>query len=254
MATPTQPPPSTQYKLDTLKMQTLWIIGTTLQNKLSAQLAVSPPLNLDVGYGPDGDLVPRLRSPPQIPLPPIKLPKNPLTRPICALWAPETERCFCATDEFGGWMERVEDEIRVRRKTTFLLNTVLPVSSSQVNLQPIISLPTSETAPPQIHTNSHASMLSNPSSISMSALTLAAIQEEGEEESLFLLDALITALIEPVPFGVDGEMDKDDELPENIVRILYTFATSCNGVFSAVQKRSLLGSWEGLERHKEREI
>ncbi|KAG1852117.1 hypothetical protein DFJ58DRAFT_791560 [Suillus subalutaceus] len=61
-------------------------------------------------------------------------------------------------------------------------------------------------------------MLSNPSSVSTSALTLAAIQEEGEEESLFSLDALITALIEPVPFGVDGEMDKDDELPENIVR------------------------------------
>ncbi|KAG1856728.1 hypothetical protein F4604DRAFT_1797589, partial [Suillus subluteus] len=69
--------------------------------------------------------------------------------------------------------------------------------------------------------NSHTSMLSNPLSVSTSALTLAAIQEEGEdseEEALFLLDALITALIEPVPFGVDGEMDKDDEFPENIVR------------------------------------
>jgi len=56
-----------------------------------------------------------------------------------------------------------------------------------------------------------------------------------------LLDALISALIEPVPFGVDGEIDKDDEFQENIVRILYTFATSCNGAFSAVQKRSLWG-------------
>ncbi|KAG2048607.1 hypothetical protein BDR06DRAFT_975901 [Suillus hirtellus] len=83
-------------------------------------------------------------------------------------------------------------------------------------------------------------MLSEPSSVSTSALTLAAIQEEGEQ-GWSLLDALISALMEPVPFSADGETDKDDEFEENIVRILYTFATSCNGVFSAVQKRSLWG-------------
>ncbi|KAG2344065.1 hypothetical protein BDR05DRAFT_962353, partial [Suillus weaverae] len=51
-------------------------------------------------------------------------------------------------------------EIRVRRKTTFLLNTH-SFPSSQVNLQPNMTLPTSETAPPIIHANSHASMLSD---------------------------------------------------------------------------------------------
>jgi hypothetical protein len=61
-------------------------------------------------------------------------------------------------------------------------------------------------------------MLSDPSSVSTSALTLAAIQEGEEEGSLSLLDALISTLIEPVPFGVDGEMEKDDEFQENVVR------------------------------------
>ncbi|KAG1775643.1 hypothetical protein EV702DRAFT_1115627 [Suillus placidus] len=101
-------------------------------------------------------------------------------------------------------------------------------------------LPTSETAPPTIHANSHASMLSDPSSVSTSALTLAAIQYRTEgEEGGSLLDAWVSALVEPVPFGADGETEKDVEFQENIVRILYTFATSCNGAFSAVQKYSL---------------
>ncbi|KAG1892853.1 uncharacterized protein F5891DRAFT_71882 [Suillus fuscotomentosus] len=77
--------------------------------------------------------------------------------------------------------------------------------SSQVNLQPNISLPTSENAPPPIHANSHASMLSDPASVSTSPLTLAKIQEEGEQVGS-LLDVLISALIEPVPFGVDIKM------------------------------------------------
>ncbi|KAG2344621.1 hypothetical protein BDR05DRAFT_170007 [Suillus weaverae] len=124
------------------------------------------------------------------------------------------------------------------QKTTFLLNTHLLPSSSQVNLQPNMTLPTSETAPPTIHANSHASMLSDPSSVSTSALTLAAIQEEGEEGGS-LLDALISALVEPVPFGVDGEIEKDEEFQESVVKILYTFATSCDDAFSAVQKCSL---------------
>ncbi|KIK38453.1 hypothetical protein CY34DRAFT_772422 [Suillus luteus UH-Slu-Lm8-n1] len=90
-------------------------------------------------------------------------------------------------------------------------------------------------------------MLSDLSSVSTSAFTLAAIQEEGEKEgSLSLLDALISTLIEPVPFGVDGEMEKDDKFQESVVRILYTSTISCNGAFSAVQKRSLVGFLGGI--------
>ncbi|KAG1775639.1 hypothetical protein EV702DRAFT_1115541, partial [Suillus placidus] len=80
---------------------------------------------------------------------------------------------------------------------------------------------------------------SDPSSVSTSARTLAREKKGGGS----LLDALISALIEPVPFGVDGEMEKDDEFQENVVNI---FATSCNGAFSAVQKRSLWGFLGGI--------
>ncbi|KAG1775649.1 hypothetical protein EV702DRAFT_1234583 [Suillus placidus] len=113
-------------------------------------------------------------------------------------------------------------------------------------------------------------MLSDPSSISTSALTLAANQDRTEGEEGSLLDVLITALVEPVPFGVDGEMDKDETillgefesdpdptfhsrigltmlmLTTELYRILYMFATSCNSVFSAVQKRSLQEFWGGI--------
>ncbi|KAG1787271.1 armadillo-type protein [Suillus plorans] len=219
---------------DALRMQTLWIIGTALQNNPAAQLAYF-----------DLDPLPALLKS----LSPSSNSAETRSRALYALSGllklnAAAVRKMSVVDGWSALRMCLEDsEIRVRRKTTFLLNTLLlPTSSpsSQANLQPNISLPTSENAPPPIHANSHASMLSDPSSVSTSALTLAAIQEEGEQAES-LLDALISALIEPVPFGVDGEIDKDDEFQENIVRILYTFATSCNGTFSAVQKRSLWG-------------
>ncbi|KAG2117160.1 armadillo-type protein [Suillus discolor] len=218
---------------DALRMQTLWIIGTALQNNPAAQLAYF-----------DLDPLPALLKS----LSPSSNSAETRSRALYAL-SGLLKLNAAAVQKMSvveGWsalrMCLEDSEIRVRRKTTFLLNTLLlpTSSSSQVNLQPNISLPTSENAPPPIHANSHASMLSDPSSVSTSALTLAAIQEEGEQGGS-LLDALISALIEPVPFGVDGEIDKDDQFQENIVGILYTFATSCNGAFSAVQKRSLWG-------------
>lgn len=223
---------------DTLKMQTLWIIGTALQNNPAAQLAY---LDLD-------PLPTLLKS-----LSPTSNSAETRSRALYAL-SGLLKLNAAAVQQMGvvdGWstlkMCLEDSEIRVRRKTTFLLNTLLLSTSpsSQVNLQPNISLPTSANAPPPIHANSHASMLSDPSSVSTSALTLAAIQE-GEEGSLSLLDALILALIEPVPSGVDGEVDRDVEFQENLVRILYTFATSCNGTFSAVQKRNLWGFLGGI--------
>ena len=35
-----------------------------------------------------------------------------------------------------------------------------------------------------------------------------------------LLDALISALVEPVPFGADGENERDVEFQENVVRLV----------------------------------
>lgn len=113
------------------------------------------------------------------------------------------------------------------------------------------------------------SMLSAPSSVSTAALTLVAIQ--WEEGSLSLVHGLmISALIEPIPFSVD--IEDEAQLQGNVDRwvwsiisclpflplpyeigwwwdgpsILYTFATSCNGDCSDVQKRSLVGFVGGI--------
>ncbi|KAG2344618.1 hypothetical protein BDR05DRAFT_999005 [Suillus weaverae] len=101
-------------------------------------------------------------------------------------------------------MERVKDVFG--RKTISLLNTLL-----------LPSFPSKPRHPQSMQ----IPMLpcSDPSSVSTSARTLAAIQDctEGEEGGS-LLDALISALIKPVPIGVDGEMEKDDEFQENVVK------------------------------------
>ncbi|KAG1829253.1 Fes1-domain-containing protein [Suillus variegatus] len=168
---------------DALRMPTLWIIGTALQNNPAAQLAY-----LDV------DPLPTLLK-----YSPLSNSAETRSRGLYALYGPLKLNSAAAQkmSVVDGWSA---------------LRMCL-----EVNLQPNISLPTSEDAPPPIHVNSHASMLSDPASVSTSALTVAAIQEEGEQGGS-LLDALISALIEPVPFGVDGEIDKDDEFQENIVR------------------------------------
>ncbi|KAG1721961.1 armadillo-type protein [Suillus lakei] len=220
---------------DALKMQTLWIIGTALQNNPAAQLAY---LELD-------PLPTLLKS-----LSPTSNTAETRSRAVYALSG--LLKLNAATVQqmgvVGGWsafrMCLEDSEIRVRRKITFLLNTLLlPTSSpSSANLQSNMSLPSSNNAP--VHANSHASMLSDPSSVSTCGITLAALQSaniEGGVGEGSLLDALISALTEPVPFGPDGENDKDDEFQENIVRILYTFVTSCGGTFSDAQKHCLWG-------------
>jgi hypothetical protein len=101
---------------DSLKMRTLWVIGTALQNNPAAQLAVCPP-SLDALCSlTNGTMflitVSRPRPPshtPQISIPHIKLCRNPFTSSIRAFRPPEIERCCCTTNECGGWVERVED-------------------------------------------------------------------------------------------------------------------------------------------------
>ena len=92
----------------------------------------------------------------------------------------------------------------------------MPTSEERVLLQSNVSMPSSENAP--VHPNSHASMLSNPSSTSTCSITLAALQNESTSEGSSLRDALVSALTEPVPFGPDGERDNDVEFQENIIR------------------------------------
>lgn len=127
-----------------------------------------------------------------------------------------------------------DSDIRVRRKTVFLLDSLLmPTSDERVALQSNTNAPLSANSP--VHPNSHASMVSNPSSISTWKVTLAALQSESASEGSSLLDALVSALTEPVPFGPDGENEKDMEFQEMIVRQVYLYIANAFGTLTTLE-------------------
>ena len=118
-----------------------------------------------------------------------------------------------------------DSDITLRRKTAFLINTLLtPTSGGTPSTPASVHVPSSANAP--VHPNSHASMLSDPASVSTSPIVLEALQRDNESDGSSLLDALISALVEPVPFGADGENEKDAEFQENVVRLVVTFPPS----------------------------
>ncbi|OJA13184.1 hypothetical protein AZE42_05607 [Rhizopogon vesiculosus] len=193
---------------DDIKMQTLWVIGTALQNNPAAQLTY---LELE-------PLPVLLRS-----LSPLDSSATTRSRAMYTLSGllKLNAAAVKQMSAVGGWSAlrtSLEDsDIRVRRKTVFLLDSLLmPTSDESVILQSNINAPSSANSP--VHPNSHASMISNPSSISTWSVTLAALQSESAPEGSSLLDALVSALTEPLPFGPDGENDKDVEFQELIVR------------------------------------
>lgn len=55
-------------------------------------------------------------------------------------------------------------------------------------------------------------MVSNPSSTVTSQFAVEALEERG------LLQALVRALIAPVPYGQDGESEGDADFEEKVVR------------------------------------
>ncbi|KIJ61201.1 hypothetical protein HYDPIDRAFT_31504 [Hydnomerulius pinastri MD-312] len=214
---------------DGLKVQTLWVLGTALQNNPAAQLAY---LSLDPLPGILSCLSP---------------PSNSAEARAKAMYAlsgllKHNAAAVAGLRSADGWnalRTSLEDsDISVRRKTAFLLNTLLvPTSDERLHTPDAVHTPSSSSAP--VHPNSHASMLSDPSSTSTSAMTMEALQCESAPEGSSLLDAFISALVEPVPFGPDGESEKDVEFQENIVRLLYTYSAQCRGAFSAAQRHSL---------------
>ncbi|KZT00287.1 nucleotide exchange factors-like protein [Laetiporus sulphureus 93-53] len=230
-----------------IKIQTLWVIGTAVQNNPSAQtsyLAHSPMpvllsfLDPSVSSG-------KLRS-----------------KAVYALSGLLKHNAAAVKqfEEAGGWKVLkacLEDsEIAVRRKTAFLLNTLivptlppgpgpthppLPPSVSESTGPPSsgtsmalhASAAPSESDQQPVHPNSHAAMQSDPSSFATSAAALKALDEHG------LLQALISAMASPTPHGPDGETEGDADFDEKVIRSLHTYVTSCNGKFSEEQKRDL---------------
>lgn len=108
----------------------------------------------------------------------------------------------------------------VRRKTLFLLNTLLaPTTPSPSNTSSTTNIhaPTGQQAP--VHPNSHAAHLHDPSRASTSRLTLDAFKTHG------LTRAVVSALVDPVPCGEDGEDEGgDEEVEANGARfVLFSF-------------------------------
>jgi len=220
-----------------IKMQTLWVIGTAIQNNPAAQrayLALSPMPTLLTFLDPSVKS-PKLRS-----------------KAVYALSAllRHNSTAVKQFDEAGGWQvlkAALEDsDITVRRKTAFLLNTlIIPTTHvSQAAPAPApsagsnstgLAIHSSDTQPPNgpVHPNSHASMLSDPSSISTSPAALKALEEHG------ILQSLVSAVTSPVPYGPDGESEGDADFDENVIRSLHTYVTSCDGRFSPQQKTDL---------------
>jgi len=214
---------------DGLRLQTLWVLGTALQNNPAAQLAY---LSLD-------------------PIPTILACLSPSSNSAGtrskAMYAlsgllKHNAAAVKKFTELQGWnilRNSLEDsDITLRRKTAFLLNTLLTPASGETSSTPAsVHAPSSGDAP--IHPNSHASMLSDPASVSTFPTTIAALQRDGGPDGSSLLDALISALVEPVPFGADGENERDPEFQENVMRLLHTYSILCGGKFSDAQKDSL---------------
>jgi hsp70-interacting protein len=133
---------------------------------------------------------------------------------------------FNSADGWPVLRSALEDsDINVRRKTAFLLNTLL-VPSSPVDALPSQTQATGSTSGSTsttlhhesqnanqgpVHANTHASMISDPKSVDTSTATLAAFRDQG------ILKALVDGLTHPVPYGPDGDTESDVDFEEKVV-------------------------------------
>ncbi|EIM84238.1 Fes1-domain-containing protein [Stereum hirsutum FP-91666 SS1] len=213
---------------DAVKTQTLWVIGTAVQNNPKAQEAY---LALD-------------------PLPTILVFVSPSVRSSQL----RSKAVYCLSgllkhnakavdqlEEIGGWeilgAALENSDISVRRKTAFLFSTLLtPASTPDATLASSASASASTpTSPPQtstatgatfhssdsepsapapIHANSHASMLRDPSSVDTAPATLKALREHG------VVGRAVEGLVRVVP-------------------LLYTYVTRHGGGFEETEKKDL---------------
>ncbi|PPR02297.1 hypothetical protein CVT24_011635 [Panaeolus cyanescens] len=242
-----------------IKKQTLWVIGTALQNNPKAQ-------DVYLSYKPLSTLVSFLQPGPH---------SSPALRAkaiytISGLLK-HNGPAVAALDEDG-----VNDpSITVRRKTIFLLSALLiptgneepePVPSTHLltgnpsstpSTQTGVAIHTSDTRPapvpdsgsdtspaPIIHDNSHASALKNPSRSITARPALVAFKKHD------LFDAIISSVVNPLPHGEDGEnTDADRDYEEKALRLFHTYAVTNKGEFTKTQKESLR-SWIQTEKQK----
>lgn len=113
----------------------------------------------------------------------------------------------------------LDPEIAVRRKVVFLLNALLtPTLDPTTSQSPNPSSQSSTTTGPSLHTvdeprpnnpqpihaNPHAAHLKDPSRNDTSKIVRAAFDEHA------IADAVVSALIDPLPYGEDGDQTESD--------------------------------------------
>ncbi|KAF9054130.1 armadillo-type protein [Panaeolus papilionaceus] len=243
-----------------IKKQTLWVIGTALQNNFKAQdvyLSKKPLSTLVSFLQPGPNSSPELRAKAIYTISGLLKHNGPAVE---------------ALDEDGvhGWKflrDALQDpSIAVRRKTTFLLGALLiptgneepepvppthlltanpnPTPSTQTGIAIHPSDPIQSASAPVIHDNSHASALKDPSRSITARPALAAFKKHG------IIDAIISSIVNPVPYGEDGEnTEADRDYEEKTLRLLHTYAVTCKGELSKSEKETLR-SWIQAEKQK----
>ena len=102
----------------------------------------------------------------------------------------------------------------MRRKTAFLLNTLLlfsPVTDA--------AEPSTGTTGTTVHPNSHAALVVDPRAADTAPATLRALNAHG------LLAVLVRELVAPTPYGPDGEVGDacDADLEEKLARCVFAY-------------------------------
>ncbi|KIM82029.1 hypothetical protein PILCRDRAFT_820934 [Piloderma croceum F 1598] len=215
--------------------QTLWVIGTAIQNSPEAQnacLEITPIPAILSYLGANNSS--KIRS-----------------KAMYALSAllKHNKAAVNVFGAAGGWdvLRTVFSDplITIRRKVSFLINLLLMPATDirplDIQVGPGLHTPAAldtSTSPlpspspaPIVHPNSHASMVSDPSSVNTSPIALKAMREHK------LLDSVITTL-------VNAQYEVDNQVQENCVKILYTFAVVCNAPFTQEEKLILRKFWD----------
>ncbi|KAI0032637.1 Fes1-domain-containing protein [Vararia minispora EC-137] len=177
---------------DELKTQALWVIGTAVQNNPTAQRAYlslqPPPLPVVLSF-----LQPSVRSP---------VLRSKAVYTLSSLLK-HNRAAMSALDEAGGWSvlraALQDSNIAVRRKLTFLLNTLimpyntdtLSSSTTLAGTVPNIHGGVAEQVP--VHANSHAAMIAEPGSAATAWATLDAFRKHE------ILLVLVRELASPTP-------------------------------------------------------
>ncbi|KAH0591228.1 Hsp70 nucleotide exchange factor FES1 [Termitomyces sp. J132] len=216
-----------------IKMQALWVIGTAIQNNPSAQdayLALDPLSTLISFLTPSPSSTLQTRSKAIYTLSGLLKHNSPAVQQL-------------NNPSINGWKylrDALSDpEITVRRKTIFLLSTLLLPTTSASSA--ISSAPIHE----PLHDNSHAAHISNPERASTSTLTASALQTHG------ILNALVQALTSPLPYGEDGDVvEPDVTFEETGIRLFHTYLVLCGQQLSK-EDAETLKFWMKAEQEKD---